>query len=362
MGIHKQLGLILLTTSIILSGCQKTPELSEQSAKKPVNVMKTEVVKTEQQLNFIGLTKAEKLKKLAFETGGKINSIEVKKGEIVNKGQRLATLEGQKYQIGVDASEAQVSAALSQYNKADEAVKYLEKQLADSTPLLESGSISQAVVDELSLKLKTATADREATKAQLESANAGLRNSKSSRSDTLLISDFKGKVVDILNEPGEMVAAGYPVIVIQNDSLVVTFGVTQEDFGAVQVGMPLSYSCEGKVYTGKITQISEVPDQTTMTYEVQGSLSDNALMIGAIGTVAIKNGSVTGTMIPMNVILSGEYDFVYLVKDGQAKKQKVQILSFKDNYAIVEGIPNGSELIINGIKTLEDADYVQVSQ
>lgn len=362
MGRLKQLGIMILTTSFILSGCQKAPELSEQSAKKPVNVVKTEVVKTDQQLSFIGLTKAEKLKKLAFETGGKIGSISVKKGENVNKGQQLAKLEGQKYQIGVDASKAQVSAALSQYNKANEAVLFLEKQLSDAEKLLASGSITQATVDELSLKLKTTISDRESAKAQLDSANAGLRNSEATISDTALVSDFKGKVVDVLNEPGEMVAAGYPVIVVQNDALVVTFGVTQKDYSAIKIGMPLTFSCDGKTYTGKVTSVAEVPDQTTMTYEVQGSLSDNALMIGAIGNVYITNGTVSGTKVPMNVILSGEYDFVYIVKDGQAKKQKVKILSVNDNYAIVDGIPNGSDLIINGIKTLEDADYIQVTQ
>lgn len=362
MGRFKQLGIMVLLTSFILSGCQKAPELSEQSAKKPVNVQKTEVTMTDLQLNFVGLTKAEKMKKLAFETGGKISSISVKKGENVKKGQQLAKLEGQKYQIGVDASKAQVSAALSQYNKANEAVIYLEKQLKDAKALLASGAATQSTIDELSLKLKTAKSDLEGAKAQLNGANAGLKNSESTASDTVLISDFSGKVVDVLNETGEMVAAGYPVVVIQNDALVVTFGVTQKDFKAISLGMPIEFKADGKTYKGKVSSISEVPDQSTMTYEIQGGLEENTLMIGTIGNVYIKNGTVNGTKIPMNVILSGEYDFVYLVKDGQAKKQKIKILSVNDNYAVVDGIPNGSQLITNGIKTLEDADYIQINK
>lgn len=362
MGRIKQLGLLVVVTSMVLSGCQKAPEINEQSAKKPVHVLETKLETSETQLNFIGLTKAEKMKKMAFETGGKISSIAVKKGENVKKGQLLAKLEGQKYQIGVDASKAQVSAALSQYDKATEAVNYLEKQLSDAKALLASGSVTQATIDELDLKLKTAKNDQAAAKAQLDGADAGLKNSQSTAADTSLISDFNGTVVDVLNEPGEMVAAGYPVIVIQNEALVVTFGITQKDYSAVNIGMPLVFTCDSKTYQGKVTSISEVPDQTTMTYEVQGSLSDNSLMIGAIGSVYIKNGTVKGTKIPMNVILSGEYDFVYLAVDGQAKKQKISILSVSDNYAVVDGIPNGSKLIIDGIKTLEDADFVEVGQ
>ena len=349
-----------LAMTLILTSCQSAPKLTEGQIAKPVSV---ETVKNEtavSYLDYVGLVQAETIKKLSFSVGGRLSGVSVKKGEYVKKGQTLAVIEKQKYQIGVDASQAQLSAALSAEKKATEGLAYAKTQLDKAKTLLAEGSITQNTYDEALLQVNLATEDQKAAASQVTQAKSGLDHSKSNLSDTVLKSDFDGKVVDVLYENGEIVAAGYPVVVIQNEDQIFTFGVTQQEYAAMKIGIEVKLEIDKKFFGGKIINISSVPDETTRTYEVQVAMEQIGFPLGAIGRVKIPNGSLNGAHLPLDVVLTGEYDFVYIVEEGKAVKRKVDILQISDNYVIVKGLKNDEKVVTNGLKTLENADSVTV--
>lgn len=360
MKVTKKILPLCLGIALIVGGCQKAPELATGQIAKPVNVQVAKVETKPNQLTYVGLMKAETIKKLGFSVGGRLSSVSVKKGDFVKKGQSLAVLEKEKYQIGVDASQAQLNAALSSLNKANEALSYAQTQLDKAKALYTEGSISKSAYDDAVLSHKLSQNDQQAAAAQVEQARSGLDNSQSTMTDTTLKADFEGKVVDVLYEKGEVVAAGYPVIVLQNADQIFSFGVSQKDYKAIQIGTSVEVRLADEKIKGKITNISDTPDESTRTYEVQVAIEPTNMPLGTIGEVYVPNGSVSGVTLPLNVILTGEYDFVFVVQEGKAIKKQVEILQVKDNYATVKGLSDKDSVITSGLKNLENADEVQV--
>lgn len=351
-----------IALTMTLTACQSAPKLAEVQVAKPVSVETVKIETTVSYLDYIGIVQAETVKKLSFSVGGRLSGVSVKKGEYVKKGQVLATIEKQRYQIGVDASQAQLNAALSAEKKATEGLEYAKTQLDKAQKLLQEGSITQGSYDEVALQYKMALEDQKAAKSQMDQANSGLSNSKSTLTDTVLKSDFDGKVMDVLYEKGEVVAAGYPVVVIQNEDQIFTFGVTQGEYAAVKIGSEVELNIDLKKFKGKIINISSVPDETTRTYEVQVAMDQTGFPLGVVGDIRIPNGNIKGARLPLDVVLTGEYDFVYLVEDGKAVKRQIKILQVSENYVIVEGLKDNEQVVVNGLKTLENSDNVTAKQ
>lgn len=349
-----------LGLSILVSGCGKSIELTTEKIPKAVAVQEAKVETKINYLNYVGTIRSETVKKLGFTVAGRLSSVSVKKGTIVTKGQLLAVLEKQKYQIGVNASKAQVEAALANLEKASKALAYLKVQIEKNGKLLAEEAISQSAYDELELKYEMATNDFNMAQAQFNQSSEGLKQSSSTLNDTKLISDLSGKVIDVLYKKGEIVAAGYPVIVMQNNDQIFSFGVSQKDYGALKIGMAIILTVNEKQVKGKIMTISDSPDQTTRTYEVQVLLADGQFPLGAIGEIQIPNGQCKGVVVPLNVILSGEYDFVFVVENNKAVKKKVEIIEIDENYAVIKGINGGEKIVVSGVKNIDNADDVKV--
>ena len=121
-------------------------------------------------------------------------------GQRVQKGQPLVRLDPEDLSLSAAAQQANVEAARAKYTqaKADE---------TRSAMLVKSGVISRREYDQ----------DRAAwdsAKAQLEAAEAQARVSNNSSEYAVLLADGDGVVVQTLSEPGQVVAAGQTMNII----------------------------------------------------------------------------------------------------------------------------------------------------
>src|SRR5206468_7235911 len=135
--------------------------------------------------------------------GGKILERSVNLGQRVQKGQALMRLDSLDLKLAFAAQQANVEAARAKYTqeKADE---------TRSARLLESRLISPQEYDH-------ARAAMDSAKAQLEAAEAQARVSNNSSEYAVLLADADGVIVRTLGEPGQVVAAGQPVIQLAHD-------------------------------------------------------------------------------------------------------------------------------------------------
>lgn len=193
---------------------------------------------------------------LGFEVGGRVERVEVRRGDAVKGDAGLAQLDSSLERSAREARAAEADAAKAQVallkagarpeeiramDARIRAVKTTEalltKNLARERELEKRGVSSRAVVDELETKLNATIADRQSLEQQLKALKHGARSqeiagakSRAEAADkTLSVQTERvdrhqlkapkdGVVLDVHVEPGEIVAPGAPVVTLGDTS------------------------------------------------------------------------------------------------------------------------------------------------
>jgi multidrug efflux pump subunit AcrA (membrane-fusion protein) len=403
-GIKMKRSVVALTMIFVLTwttGCSmRAREQVVADKKKPVRVLTMQEEKRPIVLEYTGIVGTEELKKLAFKSGGKIKKIFVKRGEQIEAGQQLIQLDTADLEYGISGAKGQMDAAKAQYNKAvngaaPEELRQIEanvKKAQDSYNfakdnhekfqiLFQEGAISQNDLDKVKLELDIRESDlkaaieiekqakngardedRATAKGQLDQTQAEYNYKRSLLEDATIKSDSSGYVVDILYEEGELVASGYPVLVIRNDNQIVKVGLSSKDFGKVAIGTKAKIKTEGESIEGEITNIGQTPDSQTRTYPIEIALPEKALPLGLVVKLELNIGEESGVWIPITAIMSNGEDYVYMVKEEKASQRKITLGEVNGNYVKVQGIENDEQLIIEGMSRLKDQDQISIEK
>lgn len=394
---NKSIVLLMVLLTAFSAGCTNQ-ERTVQDRVKPVRVMELKEESNAEALQYSGVIGSSELKKLAFKSSGKIAAIYVKEGQRIKAGDVLAELDKKDLRFGLEASRAQMEAARSVYEKAlkgadDEELRRAElnvKKAQDAydytvdnykkvEALYESGGISESELDKVKLEqdireseLEQAAEvlkqvrrgsreeDKKALLNQFEQAKADYEFKKSLLEDAAVKSEAEGFVVDILYKEDEMVSAGYPAIIVRDDSLVVNVGLAEKDLGKVSHGTAARVKVNDSEAYGTVTNISQSPDSQSRTYGIEIALERNDFNLGSIVKVYIDTGEEKGVWVPITSMLSDGIDYVYVVKGDIAEKREIGIDSTSGTKARVRGLKPGEMLIVEGMKRLNAGDRIAV--
>lgn len=384
-----------------LTGCMNTNSKDAgEVLKKPVRVVEISETEGTKELAYNGVVKPEEVKKISFKASGKIASIKVEKGQKVNKGDILAILDTKDLSFAVEAAKAAKSGAAAQYQKSlngatpedialassnvtksQKAYEFTKDNLDKIQKLYEEGAVSKQDLDKVQLEYeirnqeylgaktilqqvtKGARAeDKEALKSQLSQADVDLKYKSSAIGDATLKADTQGYVMDILFEEGEMISAGYPILILGSNANIVSFGLNQEDVATVKIGDNVRAESQGSSYTGKIKSIEKNMDMETRTYTIEISLDNNSLPSGTILKVFVPKEQYKAILIPIVSILRGNYDYVYVIDQGIARKKQIKLGDIHGEYVEITGLSQGDQLVLEGMKSINDGDGVEVIQ
>ena len=165
------------------------------------------------------------------------------------------------YQLAADAARAQVAAAAT---NRDLAAADFKRYAA----LRDQNFISGAELERRETTLKAAQAQLDQAKAQLASQGnqAGYAN---------LVADVSGVITAVEAEPGQVVAAGTPVVRIAQDGpRDVVFSVPEDKVAAIKPGSDVSVRvwADSTALAGKVREVAASADPVTRTYAVKVAL------------------------------------------------------------------------------------------
>lgn len=206
---------------------------------------------------------------------GRIDSLFVREGDYVRKGQLLYTIstpeldaklsqmaaleaaaEAMNREVERGARKEQITAVRNLYEKAVVGRDLAQKSYARVKNLYEKGVVPRQQYDEAlanyeamvatansakaeyDLVVEGATSEqREAVAAKVREAQAAVREVDSYLSDARVYAPISGPVSSIASEPGELVSSGYPVITLLDlGELWVTFNIRESDMHALKLG------------------------------------------------------------------------------------------------------------------------------
>jgi multidrug resistance efflux pump len=280
---------------------------------------------------------------LAFNVAGRIESMLVEEGDLVENGQLIATLEADIYRAEVEAAEARVGAqravldrllAGSRPQEIKEAranvqaieanledaranLRRTEKLAKDNFATLQKLDEDRAHVNISEAQLKAAQQvlslaiqgprDEEIAeaRARLRADQAELALTQRRLDYTTLLAKSRGVVKTRVLEPGGVVLSHEPVYTIAlSDPVWVRTYVSEPDLGRIHPGMAVEVSTDTfpdeayEGWIGFISPVAEFTPKTVETREVRTSLvyrlrvyvknPDNGLRQGMPATVRLK--------------------------------------------------------------------------
>jgi RND family efflux transporter MFP subunit len=352
---RRPVAVLALVATLALGACSKPGPAPEPV--RAVKVLQVGAATVTHSPEFAGEVRPRVESRLGFRVAGKIIRRQAEAGQRVKAGQVLAQLDPQDYQLAADAARAQVNAARTNRDLAAADFKRF-------ATLKDQNFISGAELERRETTLKAA-------QAQLDQATAQLSSQGNQARYTSLVADVSGVVTAIEAEPGQVVAAGTPVVRIAQDGpRDVLFSVPEDKVAAIATGSAVSVRAwtENRVLSGKVREVAASADPVTRTYLVKVAIDDAAPpAIGATVYVTPQALSHAGTPViklPTTALRQeGQATAVWVLDTASMtlKSQPIQIATADGNDAVVAGgLAPGMLVVSAGVHVLSAGQKVTI--
>ncbi len=334
--------------SIALVGCGHGDAKTNASAPRVVRVVEIDASRhgAEETTHYTGVVRARTESNLGFRVAGKVAERLVNTGEPVKIGQPLLKLDPTDYQLALRAARA----AQLQTSLELERVRALVEKRAESRDALERA---------------TAAAESSAAQAEQTLNQAGY---------TTLYADADGIVMSTLAEPGQVVSAGQPVIVVAKDG-------SREAAVDIPEGSPEQirnraatarlYLNQSVAVAATLREISGVADPIARTYQARYVLEgDQSLFpLGATVTVRVAQGEEAAqphTAIPLGSLIDrGDGAAVWVIdpRTSAVQKRSVSIAKLGAESAVIsQGLQQGDLVVSLGAQLLNSGEVVRIEK
>ncbi|MDO9196468.1 efflux RND transporter periplasmic adaptor subunit [Rhodoferax sp.] len=350
-----QTGVTLIAATLFLVACSR-PAPTEEPI-RAVRVVTVGLDNFQSGAEFAGEVRARVESRLGFRVAGKLVRRQAEPGQRVKVGQVLAQLDPQDYKLAADAARAQMAAAATNRDLAAADFKRF-KELRDQN------FISGAELERREATLKAA-------QAQLEQAQAQLAGQGNQASYTTLVADVSGVVTAVDAEPGQVVAAGTPVVRIAQDGpRDVVFSVPEDRVALIKTGSAVDVRVwsANTALKGVVREVAASADPVTRTFGVKVSLDarDNLALGSTVSVVpqAFDRSGVQVIKLPTNAFRQDGKSSAVWVLDTTSmtvRLQPVQIATADGNDVVVSaGLQPGMLVVSAGVHVLSPGQKVTI--
>jgi RND family efflux transporter MFP subunit len=362
-------GFFILMGIIILACDQGETDSTENSGSVPVEVIKIELGNVIQSIFYNGDINAEVEVNVFSKIPDRIDKYFVDDGDYIRKGEAIARIVATTIEQAVRQAEAGVIAA-----KAQEANLRVEFERAQR--LNRENVMSQQQFD----LIKT---QYEATKAQLEQAEAVLASTGSQLKDATVTAPISGIIGKKYFENGDMANMVMPLAkIVQMERLKIMFNAIEEDLGKLTHGQQANIkvrSYPDRKFIGKVVKISPILDPITRMAEIEVLLDNREQLLkpGMYAEVEVIAGILEKVIVVPRYAtiesttlenINGRDDvvknyYVFIIDDGIARQKKLEVLYINHvNLAVKSGIVVGDTLVVAGQNNLRDGVAVIVAR
>jgi len=353
--IPMRVSLVVVPLLALVGGCNKPPQ--QLDAARPVHAVTVSLASDEQEVTYTGDVRARWETALGFRVPGKIVARLVEVGQQVKTGQVLARLDPEDQKLSAEAAKQQLMAARSDFQQAKaDLVRYKE--------LVDKGFISAAEFDRRKTTYQTAA-------ARLEQATAQLELNRNQTEYTTLRADHDGVVTAVQAEVGQVVSAGQSVVkTARLDEKEVAVNVPENrlvELRATKDADVSLWASPGKVYKGRIREISPSADNVTRTYTVKVTVldPDASVQLGMTANVRLRGGMrAEVARLPLTALFQkGDEAAVWVIdpKTQQVTLTPVQVGRYTQDYVtVLSGLSDGDLVVRAGVHKLNQGEKVRI--
>ncbi len=273
--------------------------------------------------------------------GGEIRSLIAEEGDVVEEGQELARLDGDRLALELNESRARVEKLKRDYQR--------------NVELKEKGLISDGDFDQLKFEMEALEASYNLARLELDY--------------TQIRAPIAGVISERLVRLGNTVAEGDPMFRVTSfDPLVAYLYVPEREYRRIQPGKPVGIQIDALGETpiaASVTRVSPVVDPETGTFKITVEISGQGQrikpgMFARLGVVYDTREDVL--RIPRSALMDNDDEtYVFVVEDGVAHRKLVETgYSDRGMVEIVSGLADGEQVVTVGQVGLKEDTKVEV--
>ncbi len=395
--------------AVLLAGCSKPAEEEAAEGAAPVQVAAAKRETIRRLVEAAAVVYPVDQANVMPKVSAAVQKFYINRGDHVNQGQLLATLENHDLVAALAESKGQLAEAEANLLgtsgaavpeavvKAQTDVQAAQQQYDAAQKLLESrqglfkqGVLARRQVDEAQVAFAQAKAQLDANQehlrgmqgagkesqlgvaqAQADAARAHLAAAEAQLAYTEIHSPIMGVISDRPQYAGEMASPSTPLFTVMDISRIVArASLPQEQASQVKVGNAAMITFPGgdEPITGKVTVVSPAADpaSTTIQVWVEAANPDEALKPGMSVHVAIVAAQIPNAIVvPAAAILPAEEGgtAVAVVDSSSTVHLKQVTTGARDGerIQILEGAAAGDNVVVVGGIGLDDGAKVQIT-
>lgn len=351
-------GASLLALAAVVAACSRPAAAPAGPPAVPVEALTLQLRPVEQAGEFVGTVKSRRSTTVQPQVEGFVTRILVRSGERVQPGAPLM-------QIDPSLQQAAVANLESQRTTREAALHFAQQDAARVKTLFEAGASSQSELEQAQTAQSTA-------QAQLEAADAQLRQQRVALGYHMVSSPAAGVVGDIPVRVGDSVTRSTVLTTIdQNAGLEVYVNVPVQEAEHLRVGLPIQLlDDQGRqLLSAQLSFVSPSVDAHSQSVLAKATLErPEGLRTEQFVRVRIVWTQAPGLTVPLVAVnrVNGQY-FAFVAESGPggqtvARQRVVQLgVVVGNDYVVKSGLAAGEKLIVSGVQKIADGSPVTIA-
>ena len=298
---------------------------------------------------------------------GRLQSIGVRIGDSVSRGQVLAKVEDQELLEQLRQADAsfEVSRATIRQREAD--LSFARTNLNRNKSLFERNLLPRQSLDDAEARHQASQAQLDLAQAQLQQASSRREELRINLANTTVNSPVNGFVAKRFVDPGAFVTQNIQLLSVVDISIVrLVVNLVERDLRKVRVGAGAAMTVDaypGENFAGRVARVAPVLDPATRTAEMEIEVPNptGRLKPGMYARVRlISTNKDNALVVPKSAMVDAQgRRGVYMVQKGQAVFRAVSLgLEEPDRIEVTDGLKEGDEVVTTGASALRDGAQV----
>ena len=295
-------------------------------------------------LHYSGTIQPFQTISLSFEGLGTVENVFVQEGDIVKKGQALASIDKADDESLNKATEARYHQAKDAYNRLK--------------PVYEKGSLPEIKWVEIETSLKEA-------ESQMQLAQSSIKK-------CTMRAPTDGMIGKRNIEPGQnSLTLKTPIEIVKIETILVKISIAENEIGRIKKGQKATFSISalnGKAFDGTVSNVGVVANEISRTYEVKILAKNPKLEIkpGMVCDVNLNTEVEKDVLFVSNNAVSKDnegknYVFILSPNNKRVKKQEVTLGYYQNNgIEVTGGLNPGQIIVVEGKEKLSDNSLISL--
>ena len=331
-----------------------------------------------------GYIVAESEVTVSSKVAGRIASLPVNEGDLVQKGDIIAVLDSEEFQVQQEEARANLEKA---YLDLKHKQKLYQRDIAEvkrRRELFKERLISPAELDKEEKAAVVAELELDQAQSEVDVREKQLRLARIHTADSTIRAPITGTVIDKISDVGEMLfpmktmegISGSAVVTLADLTVMnVEVDINEDEIKKIHIGNPALITPDSfpeRTYEGEVMAISPMANRqkNVVPVKVRIKNTDAYLKPDMSAKVAFREKTSgapradAGITIPRDAVIERDgKSLVFVVENGEACERQVILGALQGAWVTVErGIHKGERLVVEGHAHLRPNDKVSFKE